>query len=150
MMLLKLNWKQLAIWPRPSCPELQSSSDTHQKLGNGTACFKKRLFRSRKFVSATGKTLSGGSGDLVPVAQIRNGFAFDQICSRRIATFRAKIASVIIVHQLDLDRSVRVDSKLRDMTSNLQIDERGQTNCRRESKAEPASVGRAKASGQNI
>ena len=25
--------------------------------------------------------------DLVPVAQIRNGFAFDQICSRRIATW---------------------------------------------------------------
>src|SRR5260370_32162480 len=42
-------------------PELQSSSDTHQKLGSGTACFQKRLFRSRKIVSATGKTPSGGS-----------------------------------------------------------------------------------------
>src|SRR4029077_13966169 len=41
-------------------PELQFSSDTHQKLGSGTACFQKRLFRSRKIVSATGKIPSGG------------------------------------------------------------------------------------------
>src|SRR5690349_24847299 len=43
-------------------PELQSSSDTHQKLGSGTACFQKPLFRSRKIVSATDKTPSGGCG----------------------------------------------------------------------------------------
>ena len=43
-------------------PELRASSDTHQKLGNGTACFQKRLFRSRKIVSATGKRPSDGCG----------------------------------------------------------------------------------------
>src|SRR5260370_20369827 len=43
-------------------PELQFSSDTHQKLGSGTACFQKRLFRSRKIVSAIGKIPSGGCG----------------------------------------------------------------------------------------
>jgi hypothetical protein len=43
-------------------PALQAFSDIHQKLGSGTACFQKRLFRSRKIVSATGKIPSGGCG----------------------------------------------------------------------------------------
>src|ERR1700724_3073047 len=43
-------------------PELQPFSDTHQKLGNGNACFQKPLIRSQKIVFATDKTSSGGRG----------------------------------------------------------------------------------------
>ena len=65
-------------------PALQAFSDTHQKLGSGTACFQKRLFRSRKIVSATGK---------IPVGWMRcfshkSETALPSTrCSRRIATF---------------------------------------------------------------
>jgi hypothetical protein len=80
-----------------SAPEIQSSFDTHQKHGNGTACFQKQLFRSRKIVSTLVKHCRV---DVVLVAQIGNGFAFDQMLAQDgDLLFRAKITSAIIVHR---------------------------------------------------
>jgi hypothetical protein len=69
----------------------------HQKLGSGTACFQKRLFRSRKIVSATGKTPSGGCrASRTDPKQL----AFDQMLAKnRYPLLRAKKTSVDIAHR---------------------------------------------------